>query len=95
MLLRDGATLIRSARDVVDALEQPVAAPAPVAKPQPVHSHGPAHAQILGLLGPTPVAEDQLLRDLDVAPAQLTPALTMLEMEGKITRQPGGLLSLN
>lgn len=97
MLIRDGATLVRSARDVIDALAKaPDVAPRRQQPPpkvaKPVHPHGPAHAQILGLLGPTPIAEDQLLRDLKVAPAQLTPALTLLEMEGKIARQPGGLL---
>lgn len=109
MLIRDGATLVRSARDVIDTLEaQPsvhssVHSKAPTPEPverapvhnhvhSHVHSHGPAHAEILGLLGPTPVAEDQLLRDLNLASSQLTPALTILEMEGKIARQPGGLL---
>lgn len=101
MLIRDGATLIRSAKDVLDALDLPDMHDVPLrpSKPQPspkgsrpVHAHGPAHAQILGLLGPTPVAEDQLLRDLNLAPDQLTPALTLLEMDGKIARHPGGLL---
>ncbi len=96
MLIRDGATLVRGTQDVLDALAKPAApqpipdAPKPASKP---HREGPAHAQILGLLGPTPVAEDQLIRDLNQHPDLVAPQLLALEMEGKITRSPGGLLS--
>ena len=94
MLIRDGATLVRSTKDILDAVNKPVAAkpPAPARK-VPVHAAGAAHAQILGLLGPTPIAEDQLIRDLDLDPDLVTPQLLALELEGKITRQPGGLLA--
>ncbi|MEM6408328.1 MAG: DNA-processing protein DprA [Pseudomonadota bacterium] len=96
MLIRDGATLVRGAKDVIDALEQP--RPRPVSRKAPKadqpHGAGPAHAQILGLLGPTPVAEDQLIRDLKVDPKLVAPQLLDLEMQGKITRSPGGLLAL-
>ncbi len=95
MLIRDGATLVRSSTDVVDALAVPDPKPREAAPParRQAHSAGPAHAQILGLLGPTPVAEDQLIRDLKVHPDLVTPQLLTLEMEGKITRSAGGLLS--
>ena len=52
------------------------------------------HQQILSRLGPSPLGEDQLIRDLSVPPGQVGPALVDLELEGKITRQAGGLLSL-
>jgi DNA processing protein len=48
---------------------------------------------ILSRLGPSPLAEDQLVRDLKVTPAQLAPELLNLELEGSIARQPGGLLA--
>ena len=32
------------------------------------------HSMILARLGPSPLAEDQLLRDLAVSPAELAPA---------------------
>ncbi|MEP3346907.1 MAG: DNA-processing protein DprA [Litoreibacter sp.] len=97
LLIRDGATLVRSAQDVLANIStpQPVALamkPEPV-KTSPVHTHGDAHAQILGLLGPTPIAEDQLSRDLNIDAGALSPQLTLLELEGKIERQPGGLLT--
>ncbi|WP_299301103.1 DNA-processing protein DprA [uncultured Litoreibacter sp.] len=94
MLIRDGAALVRSSKDILEALAKPQPKAAPkTPRKRPVHNAGPAHAQILGLLGPTPVAEDQLIRDLDVHPDLVTPQLLALELEGKITRQAGGLLS--
>ena len=52
------------------------------------------HRRILDRLGPSPVAEDQLIRDLDLAPSLVTQEITELELEGRIARRPGGLLSL-
>jgi DNA processing protein len=51
------------------------------------------HNQILDRLGPSPVAEDQLIRDLGITAGQVSPVLTDLELDGHIRRQPGGLLS--
>ena len=48
---------------------------------------------VLDRLGPSPVAEDQLIRDLALAPAALAPVLLSLEIEGQIERQPGGMLA--
>ncbi len=52
------------------------------------------HQQILNRLGPSPMAEDQLIRDLAASAGRVGPALTDLEMDGKIERRAGGLLSL-
>ncbi len=51
------------------------------------------HRDILNRLSPSPISEDQLIRDLNVRSPELAPALLNLELEGKITRQPGGMLS--
>ncbi len=108
-LIRDGATLIRSVSDVMEALG-PVASPltrrialgqstrnaptpAEPAPPAAIPTDG-LHAAILDRLGPSPMAEDQLIRDLAVPAAKIAPELLMLELEGRIVRQPGGLLSL-
>jgi len=48
---------------------------------------------VLDRLGPSPVAEDQLIRDLALAPAALATVLLSLEIEGQIERQPGGMLA--
>ncbi|MFS4582313.1 DNA-processing protein DprA [Phaeobacter sp. C3_T13_0] len=50
------------------------------------------HQRILDQLGPSPTAEDQLIRDLAVTSRDLSPALTDLEMSGAVTREAGGLL---
>ena len=108
-LIRDGALLVRDAADVLAALppQEPVHAPAAqeplqqalaVLPPPPPERRSLAethalHQQILGRLGPSPTSEAQLIRDLALAPQQLAPALTDLELEGAIRRQPGGLLS--
>ena len=56
-------------------------------------SPGPTlRERILTLLSPAPVAEDQLLRQLGIPPAELAPALLHLELENAVERRPGGLL---
>jgi DNA processing protein len=39
------------------------------------------------------LAEDQLIRDLALPVQTVAPALTTLELDGQISRQPGGLLA--
>jgi DNA processing protein len=51
------------------------------------------HDQILARLGPSPVAEDQLLRDVGLGGGQIGPALVALELDGLIMRHAGGLVS--
>ncbi|SEW24732.1 DNA protecting protein DprA [Aliiroseovarius sediminilitoris] len=55
------------------------------------------HSQILTRLGPSPLAEDQLIRDLGdqtgAGSGDILPELVNLELEGRIIRQPGGLLA--
>ena len=99
MLIRDGATLIRSASDVISALPpRPDTQPDLPLDPPPdrrtLRETAALHSQILDRLGPTPLAEDQLIRDLDRAAHLVTPAITQLEMDGRVVRQAGGLLSL-
>ena len=102
LLIRDGAILVRGSEDVLAAL-QAVAAPAPP-------EHDPAEPleitpplaptdtaldkRITACLTPSPVAEDQVIRDLGINAAEFARAIVMLEIEGAITRHPGGLISL-
>lgn len=53
------------------------------------------HQRILARLSPSPLAEDQLIRELKAAAAQIAPALVDLEIEGQIERQSGGMVSLS
>ena len=103
MLIHDGATLVRNAADILEALDTmkgevsqlPLVPPAPHPKKprRTLREAAGLHLSILQRLGPSPVAEDQLIRDLQLPPAALTPALVELEMEGKVLRGAGGLLS--
>jgi DNA processing protein len=104
MLIRDGARLVRNGADVIEGLTPlaPARAPLPKAPAQPappviearsLHETAALHGLILDRLGPSPLAEDQLIRDLDSPAHQVAPALVTLELEGRIQRQAGGLLS--
>ncbi len=101
MLLRDGATLVRSARDVIEAIQivepQNKEAKAPkLAQPvKPTESRDIAalHQQILDRLGPTPVPEDQVIRDLKTAADVISPAIVTLELDGRVRRGAGGMLT--
>jgi DNA processing protein len=101
MLLRDGATLVRGARDVIEALEAaerpdagPVTASVPVATPaRGVTADMVAlHGQILDRLGPAPLPEDDLLRAVGVDPGVMAPLILSMELEGKVAREAGGLI---
>lgn len=99
MLIRDGAALVRNAADVIEALnwqsEQVIEEhPRPsIQKPRSLRETASLHSQILSRLGPAPVAEDQLIRDMDIAAGIVAPALVDLELDGQIARKPGGLLA--
>ncbi len=104
-LIRDGATLIRGPADVLEVLglqhrpdpaprlDPEPALPGPIPGPRPLSDMASLHGQILSRLGPSPTAEDQLIRDLSMPPAAMAQALVTLELEGRILRQAGGLLS--
>ncbi len=101
MLIRDGGTLVRGAEDVLEVLGSPrqpaTAAPEPDVKPAPPRSlseMSTLHDQILSRLGPSPVAEDQLIRDLKLSARDVAPELVNLELDGRIVRQSGGLVAL-
>ncbi|PSK87066.1 DNA processing protein [Limimaricola soesokkakensis] len=99
LLIRDGAILVRGARDVLDIIGRI----APSTSALPKHSNAPPEprespsdavsVRILNRLGAAPLAEDQLLRDLGLPAAQVSQALVDLELSGQVARQPGGLLA--
>ena len=103
MLIRDGATLVRDVADVIELLGPlkedtgPAAQQRPVETPKSVapgmRTTAAIHARILSRLGPSPIAEDQLIRDLKLAPASVTAVLVELELNGHVLRQSGGLIS--
>lgn len=107
-LIREGATLVRSAQDVIETLaplhldapelpfskDQPEPVePANTKRKKALSEVAALHRQILSRLSPAPVAEDQLIRDLAVSASEAAPALLDLELDGRIKRQSGGLIS--
>jgi len=100
MLIRDGATLVRSAKDIIEALALPQAKepPEPVVISEPPKASIPdaleLSKKILSLLSPTPIPEDQLIRELNLPSATVSNQLVTLELDGKLSRQTGGMLSL-
>ncbi|MEM9351078.1 MAG: DNA-processing protein DprA [Pseudomonadota bacterium] len=98
-LIRDGATLVRSVDDILEVVEAPVVprpepSQPPEAPKKSLKEVAALHRQVLDRLGPSPMAEDQLIRDFNAPAAQVSSALVDLEMEGRIERQSGGLLAL-
>ena len=98
-LIRDGATLIQCAADVLELL-RPI-------DPRLVRSTGvrfdgtpPEDAsdsercELLDLLGPVPVATDELIRQSALAPAIVQMVLLELELGGRLERHAGGRVSL-
>ncbi len=103
-LIRDGATLVRSAEDVIEAVAAalpretppappPRALPATAAPPAAARPRG-APGRLLSLLGLTPVEENHLIRETGLSVAEVSAELTDLELSGRIRRHPGGRVSL-
>lgn len=101
-LLKQGATLVTEVSDVTTVLEPILGSPTalsarePEAGPVPEPSE-PAtreRAAIVGLLGPTPVGLDDLVRLSGSSPAVVRTVLLELELAGRLARHGGGLVSL-
>ncbi len=97
MLIRDGATLVRGPEDIATVLEAPqlLLDESPLSNQSDPRPTGDIQNAILAQLGPSPVAEDQLIRDLNRPAAAVTAELMALELDGRVTRQAGGMLSLS
>jgi DNA processing protein len=98
-LIRDGATLIQSAADVLETIRpidpRMVRAPGGRFEGQPPEDAGDAERrQITGLLGPVPVAIDELIRQSGLPPAIVQMVLLELELAGRLERHAGGRVSL-
>ncbi|MFM2367304.1 MAG: DNA-protecting protein DprA [Pseudomonadota bacterium] len=75
------------------ALRPPMPLPGPVPVRRPLADISEVHSQILARLGPSPLAEDQLIRDLAMSAGTLATALMTLELDGRVSRLSGGLLT--
>jgi DNA processing protein len=104
-LLRQGAVLVESAEDVVEALEgmiRPLEAPpkasdflAEVDAPPVASEVDGGRREIEELLGPVPVAVDELVRQCHLSPAVVNTVLLELELAGRVDRHPGNRFALS
>lgn len=95
MLIRDGAVLVRKGQDVIDALSTDIPATT-TKKPKPsLREVANLHSQILARLSPSPMAEDQIIRDLGISASQAASTIVDLEIDGKVQRIHGGMIALN
>ena len=103
-LIRQGATLVEGANDVLDALAEggrPVLAerrqrwPSDPALAMPEEDEAPADAResLVRLLGPSPVPVDLLVRQSRLTPAMVATILLELELAGRLERHPGNRVS--
>jgi DNA processing protein len=99
-LIRDGATLIQNAADVLEAVRpiQPaLASPrSTYSAPDPAWMDGDADALgvIEDLLGPSPVPVDEVIRLSGVPSGAVQMALLELDLAGRLDRHAGGKVSL-
>jgi len=96
-LIRDGATLVQNAADVVEAvqpLRPRVAAPAHDYEPPAEQFDGEAVEAVESLLGPSPVPVDEIIRLSGAPSGAVQMALLELDLAGRLDRHAGGRVSL-
>ena len=101
-LLRDGAALIEEAADVVAALGPTpfrLAEDGPCAPPSSTPSKllesdvEMAKRAILELLGPVPLAVDEIIRQCHLSPPMVALVVLELELAGRVERHPGNRIA--
>ena len=99
MLIREGATLVQSAADVLEQV-RPIDARAvrspgsSFAGPPPQDATDGERRRVADLLGPVPVSVDELIRQAGAVPAVVQTVLLELELAGRLERHAGGRVSL-
>lgn len=102
-LIKNGATLVTNARDVLDALapltRKPISSLPSMEEPPRNDLDRPEASEsdrrrIVDALGPTPVAVDELIAFTGASPAQVYLVLLELDLAGRLQRHSGGTVSL-
>ncbi len=98
-LIREGATLIQNAADVLEAI-RPLSGHVAQER-MPFRGTPPAadategeRAAVTSLLGHTPVAVDELVRQSALSPSVVAVVLLELELAGRLTRHAAGRVSI-
>ncbi len=102
-LIREGATLVQSAADVLEALSSFGTGPQlglrfraaePAAVTIDEDAGDAAHAEVTALLSPTPAPVDEIVRQSGLSPAAVASVLLDLEIAGRLVRHAGGRVAL-
>jgi DNA processing protein len=99
LLIREGATLVQNAEDVLEAVSPLRARPfrqreLDYGAPGPsVDADESVRRAVTDLLGPTPVPVDELIRQSGAPPATVQTVLLELELAGRLERHAGGRVS--
>jgi DNA processing protein len=99
-LIKQGATLVTEAADVINAvapiMDRPIMLPLREDDSEELDGDPQANdrARIVGLLGPSPVSIDDLIRMAGASATVVRTVLLELELAGKLERHGGGLVSL-
>jgi len=99
-LIRDGATLIQNAGDVMEALGpiaprvRSLSASYEPLEPAPMNGHEDALQLVEHLLGPSPVPVDEIIRLSGASSGAVQMALLELDLGGRLDRHAGGKVSL-
>jgi len=99
-LIKQGATLVTEAADVINAVEPIMERPLPLraregdGEPLDFETDAGDRAHIVKLLGPSPVSLDDLIRMAGTSPAVVRSVLLELELAGRLERHGDGLVSL-
>jgi DNA processing protein len=98
-LIRDGATLVQTAADIIEGL-RPMeprvrSAPSEYAQPVPDSADGEEAVDLVeGLLGPSPVPVDEIIRLSEAPSGVVQTALLELDLAGRLDRHAGNKVSL-
>ncbi|QIK77673.1 DNA-protecting protein DprA [Sphingomonas piscis] len=97
-LIRDGATLIQNAADVIEAIQPGSAGartrPADPPAPSVVREDPQAVSLVQELLGPSPVAVDEIVRQSGLSSGDVQLALLELDLAGRLDQHAGGRVAL-
>jgi DNA processing protein len=101
-LLKDGATLVTNARDIIEQIAPLVGGPPPgpatLEEPPDISATPPPgdddRARVLEALGPVPAPVDEIIRHTGLHPAQVFMVLLEVELAGRLERHSGGAVSL-
>jgi DNA processing protein len=98
-LIKQGATLITEAADVINAVASIMERPIELRErdgddPPDFEPDASERTRIIGLLGPTPISLDDLIRMADAPTATVRVVLLELELAGRLERIGGGMVSL-